>query len=169
MIHSAPTVRAPLTDRQASVLETIQEFIERRGISPTYRELGELLAINSPNGIRAHLLALERKGYIEHTPIAARGIRLTEQAEARSSAPLRQDVELFAVIAWLALVRGVMPTVDELAREVGCSTEELGFRLQRLADLGCIQCEGEPVRVYVIKPPVLNNRTRSIFSAGVLT
>jgi DNA-binding IclR family transcriptional regulator len=169
MIHSALAVRAPLTDRQASVLDTIQEFIQRHGISPTHRELGALLGITSPNGVSAHLRVLERKGYIEHLPAAARGIRLTEQAEARSPAPNRQDVELFAVLAWLSLLQGAMPTLDELAREVGCSIEELSFRLQRLSDLGCIQCGGEPVRVCVIKPPVLINRTHSIFSSGVLT
>lgn len=49
-----------ITRRQAAVLD----FIERRRIAPTIREIGNALGIRSTNGVSDHLEALERKGRI---------------------------------------------------------------------------------------------------------
>ena len=70
-----------LTDRQAIVLDFITAHIDQHGVAPSYREIAEHLGISSTNGVSDHLLALERKGYIERYGSGkARSVRLTSKA-----------------------------------------------------------------------------------------
>lgn len=48
------------------------------GIPPTIREMQDEFQILSTNGVRDHLVALERKGCIERCPKKSRHIRVTE-------------------------------------------------------------------------------------------
>ena len=75
----------PLSPRQAQVLEFIADWIERQGIPPSYREIGEALDIRSTNGVSDHVRALERKGYLQRVgdPGSARSLRVTPQARGR--------------------------------------------------------------------------------------
>ncbi len=66
-----------LTDRQKSILVFIQEQITVRGHSPTIREIGLRFGINSTNGVRTHLEALIRKGYLKKQALISRGLELT--------------------------------------------------------------------------------------------
>ncbi len=77
----------PLTTRQERVLRCVLALSQRHGRMPTYRELGASLSIASPNGVRRHLLALERKGYLS-THRAARGIELASEVQASLGIPL---------------------------------------------------------------------------------
>lgn len=70
----------PLTERQAEVLQWIEESVANRGIAPSIPELMQLLGSKSPTAAADHLKALERKGYIERMPGTARGLRLLNQA-----------------------------------------------------------------------------------------
>ena len=70
----------PLTARQAEILETIRDYVAETGRPPSRPELARLLGIASTNGVFKHLDALAKKGAIELTPNAARGIRLVEPA-----------------------------------------------------------------------------------------
>jgi len=72
---------APLTARQARVLEIIRSETEARGFPPSIREIAERMGIKSPNGVKCHLDALAAKGYIDTDPGVSRGIRLTEHTE----------------------------------------------------------------------------------------
>jgi len=69
-----------LTDRQRSVLMRIGEGIRERGYPPTFREIGEQEGIQSTNGVRSILDALEKKGYIERHRYRSRAIELTQAA-----------------------------------------------------------------------------------------
>lgn len=66
-----------LTDRQSECLQFIGKFIREKGYAPGFREIGTEMGIVSINGVRDHLRALERKGYISR-PLdgEARAIRL---------------------------------------------------------------------------------------------
>lgn len=68
-----------LTRRQAMILEYIIDSIRDRGFPPTIDEIRTEFGIASTNGVHDHLLALEKKGYIERTS-KARSIRVTEKA-----------------------------------------------------------------------------------------
>ena len=70
---------AELTRRQTEILNLIRRRIEKTGLPPTRMEICEALGFSSPNAAESHLRALERKGVIEMTPGASRGIRLVAQ------------------------------------------------------------------------------------------
>ncbi|MFT5593692.1 MAG: repressor LexA [Oceanicoccus sp.] len=74
-----------LTARQQEVLNLIKHSIETTGFPPTRAEIAKELGFKSPNAAEEHLKALARKGAIEMTPGASRGIRL---AEDQSGIPL---------------------------------------------------------------------------------
>ncbi len=74
-----------LTARQQQVLDLIKHSIESTGFPPTRAEIAQELGFKSPNAAEEHLKALARKGAIEMTPGASRGIRL---AENQSGLPL---------------------------------------------------------------------------------
>ncbi len=68
-----------LTDRQRAILEYIREAITSVGRAPTIREIGAQFGITSTNGVRDHITALIRKGYVVKDEVVSRGIRLAEQ------------------------------------------------------------------------------------------
>ena len=65
-----------LTTRQLKVLECIQAFSQRTGMSPTRAEIAKQLGFRSANAAEEHLRALARKGVIELRTGTSRGIRL---------------------------------------------------------------------------------------------
>jgi len=65
-----------LTTRQRELLEYIEKLITQRGHSPTIREIGLKFGISSTNGVRGHLSALIRKGYLKKTDNVSRGLEL---------------------------------------------------------------------------------------------
>ncbi len=71
-------MKANLTDKQKAVLEFIQNQITDRGNSPTIREIGEYFGIQSTNGVRTHLNALIKKGYLKKEKFISRGLELTQ-------------------------------------------------------------------------------------------
>src|SRR5688572_11166192 len=71
-------MESPLTTRQAQILEIIREYVAETGRPPSRPELAKLLGISSTNGVFKHLDALAKKGAIELSPNAARGIRVVE-------------------------------------------------------------------------------------------
>ena len=54
----------PLTEKQAQVLAFLREYVAEHGHFPTYKAMLAGLGYRSPNSIRQHLVALERKGYL---------------------------------------------------------------------------------------------------------
>ncbi len=69
-----------LTDRQQQVLELIRSEIVRTGFPPTRAEIARALGFKSANAAEDHIKALARKGAIELTAGASRGIRLTDSS-----------------------------------------------------------------------------------------
>ncbi|AOE84680.1 transcriptional repressor LexA [Pseudomonas sp. TCU-HL1] len=65
-----------LTPRQAEILAFIKRCLEDNGFPPTRAEIAQQLGFKSPNAAEEHLKALARKGAIEMTPGASRGIRI---------------------------------------------------------------------------------------------
>ena len=74
-------MRKPLTERQQAIYEFIANAIRTRGAPPTIREIMEVFEINSTNGVRTTLAALEKKGHIRRHARLSRGIELADFAE----------------------------------------------------------------------------------------
>ncbi len=77
-----------LTPRQEEILRMIESHLEQSGFPPTRAEICTAMGFSSPNAAETHLRALERKGVIEMTSGASRGIRLTQSQAAPSSLPV---------------------------------------------------------------------------------
>ncbi len=67
-----------LTPRQQEILTLLRQHIQTEGYPPTLAELAQRLGVRSANGVRDHLRALERKGFIQLQTGASRGIRLLD-------------------------------------------------------------------------------------------
>jgi len=83
-----PDTHQPLTARQIEILRMIETHVEESGFPPTRAEICSAMGFSSPNAAETHLRALERKGVIEMTSGASRGIRLTQQSAPPSTLPV---------------------------------------------------------------------------------
>src|SRR5712671_7443966 len=68
-----------LTPKQQKILNFVRKAIQKTGFPPTRIEISNAFRYSSPNAAEEHLRILDRKGAIELTPSASRGIRLTEE------------------------------------------------------------------------------------------
>jgi repressor LexA len=67
-----------LTERQAEILRLVRELTEVSGYPPTRAEIAERMGFRSVNAAEQHLRALEKKGAIEISSGASRGIRVRD-------------------------------------------------------------------------------------------
>lgn len=58
----------PLTARQKRLLQIIEESVAKRGYAPTLQEMAQAMGVTSLQGVKDHLAALERKGYLNRFP-----------------------------------------------------------------------------------------------------
>ncbi|TAK82774.1 MAG: transcriptional repressor LexA [Betaproteobacteria bacterium] len=67
-----------LTERQSEILKLVRELTEVSGYPPTRAEIAERMGFRSVNAAEQHLRALEKKGAIEISSGASRGIRVRD-------------------------------------------------------------------------------------------
>ena len=68
-----------LTDRQRIVLDYLRDYTAANGVPPSMAEIGRACGGVSATAALAHIVALERKGYIRRDPHRARGVELIAQ------------------------------------------------------------------------------------------
>lgn len=66
-----------LTPAQSKVLDFIRTYMVDHGYPPTRIEIANAMGYRSANAAQEHLIAIQRKGFIELIPDIARGIRIT--------------------------------------------------------------------------------------------
>lgn len=74
-----------LTDRQKEILDFIQKFISENGFPPTLREIASNFGMASTFGVKRHLDALKKKGYLKIESFASRAITLNKISSAGES------------------------------------------------------------------------------------
>jgi repressor LexA len=72
-----------LTDRQSEILRLIRELTEASGYPPTRAEIARSMGFRSVNAAEQHLRALEKKGALEISSGASRGIRVRDRLPNR--------------------------------------------------------------------------------------
>ncbi|CAM8635757.1 LexA SOS-response transcriptional repressors (RecA-mediated autopeptidases) [Burkholderiales bacterium] len=102
-----------LTPRQQEILQFIQSHLQQTGFPPTRAEICKALGFRSPNAAEEHLKALERKGALQLTAGASRGIRLVS---GQSPVPSNSLSSVFAGLT-LPLVGRVAAGSPVLATE----------------------------------------------------
>lgn len=81
-----------LTDRQEDILTFIKQFTLESGYPPTLREIGKHFQISSTFGVKRHLEALVKKGFINIESNASRGISMIRRnSEDLIDAKYRDD------------------------------------------------------------------------------
>lgn len=73
-----------LTNRQNQILQFIQQSIEMNGYPPTYREIGKEFEISSTFGVKRHIDALIKKGYLENESNANRALSVVNMNNTTS-------------------------------------------------------------------------------------
>jgi len=68
-----------LTPRQEWLLHFIETSLAKHGYVPTLQEIAQAMDISSLQGVKDHLTALERKGYIRRLPGRRRAIELVQR------------------------------------------------------------------------------------------
>ncbi|NMK44648.1 transcriptional repressor LexA [Achromobacter sp. Bel] len=110
-----------LTDRQQQILDLIRQTVMRTGFPPTRAEIAQALGFRSPNAAEDHLKALARKGAIELTAGASRGIRLKDGAPASTQASLSMPSLAQLLLPLVGRVAAGSPILaaEHVEREVG--------------------------------------------------
>lgn len=96
-----------LTARQREIFDFIRKSVIKIGRPPSLREIGEKFAINSTNGVRSVLEALERKGYIKRNRYLSRGIEIIKET------PDHYDEKQFRTVPWIGRVAAGSPVWAE--------------------------------------------------------
>jgi repressor LexA len=71
-----------LTERQRSVLDFITRFIDENDVPPSLLEIGQALGGITPTAALAHVVALEKKGYLRRIPHERRGLEVIRPPNA---------------------------------------------------------------------------------------
>jgi len=98
-----------LTDRQEEIFSFIKQFTLESGYPPTLREIGKNFQISSTFGVKRHLEALVKKGFINIESNASRGISLVRKnADDFIDRSIRDD-DVFVKIPVIGRVAAGIP------------------------------------------------------------
>lgn len=91
-----PRKSAGLGERHQKIMEFLASFQDENGYSPSIREIGENIGVNSTSLVDYYLRQLVDKGYIERNEHISRSIRILqplEQLQAKARQVVRQVSE----------------------------------------------------------------------------
>lgn len=98
-----------LTDRQEEILNFIRQFTNETGYPPTLREIGKHFQISSTFGVKRHLEALVKKGFINIESNASRGISFIKKNDDELINKIAADENVFIKIPILGRVAAGLP------------------------------------------------------------
>ncbi len=82
-----------ITERQEVILTFIQQYTEENGFPPTLREIGKQFGIASTFGVKRHLDALVKKGYLNIESNSSRAITMIKNSNVEKEVVLdRNDI-----------------------------------------------------------------------------
>ena len=84
-------MKKELTERQEEILKFIEEFRDNTGYPPTLREIGKRFDISSTFGVKRHLDALVKKGYLTQESNTSRGLSLIKEKPETSENLLKYN------------------------------------------------------------------------------
>jgi repressor LexA len=90
---------AGLTHKQEQILNFIREFRDQNGYPPTLREIAHHFGISSTFGVKRHLDALVKKGFLNIESNASRGIKFVKNSESED---FRNEIVRIPVVGRVA-------------------------------------------------------------------
>ena len=100
-----------LTDRQEEILKFINSYREVNGFPPTIREIARQFGMSSTFGVKKHLDALVKKGYLHIESNASRGISTLQSNEP--SPTIFESNDIFNRIPVIGRVAAGTPILAE--------------------------------------------------------
>jgi len=132
-----PRLTSRLTPRQQQILDWIRGHLEATGMPPTRAEIAAGLGFSTASSAEDHLQALAKKGALELTPGASRGLRLKDipGMPVQGSLPLVGRVAAGSPILAVENVEAhyrvdpgfFTPSADYLLRVRGQSMQDAGI------------------------------------------
>lgn len=111
-------MKKELTDRQEVILNFIKEFLQEYGFPPTLRQIGKQFNITSTFGVKRHLDALEKKGYLNVESYSSRGITIIKDDDVFSIPTIsREDIDSLNRIPIIGRVAAGSPILAEENKE----------------------------------------------------
>jgi len=130
-----------LTDRQEEILTFIKQFTVESGYPPTLREIGKHFQISSTFGVKRHLEALVKKGFINIESNASRGISMIRQDSGDSMDGTWSDESVFIKIPVIGRVAAGIP-IDAIENHEGSLVVDPSF-LKRSQDAFALRVKGD--------------------------
>ena len=122
-----------ITERQREIYEFVRATIEKRGIPPTMREIGEEFGIRSTNGVEGHLAALEKSGFITRERGKSRGLSVRAREHPSSS----------VAIPLLGRVAAGLPVLSPENREGDVMIDPSLFSLKSAQNMFALKVKGD--------------------------
>jgi repressor LexA len=101
-------MKTELTERQEEILNFINSYREVNGFPPTIREIAKQFGMSSTFGVKKHLDALVKKGYLQISSFASRGI-----STIHTEIPIAEKNDLFNKIPIVGRVAAGSPILAE--------------------------------------------------------
>ncbi len=134
---------------QKAVLDYIREFMARRGVAPSVREIGEAVGLRSTSSVQYSLNALEEAGYIKREPNTKRTISLAGGGRAAVPVPLLGTVTAGAPILAAQQIEEYIPA------QVDSSGEYFALHVRGDSMIGAHILDGDII--IVRRTPVAQN------------
>jgi repressor LexA len=78
-----------MPERLVKIVHYIAEYSDRKGMSPTIREIGDYLGVSSTSHVKHYLVALRRQELVSWTDNVARSFRLNGLVQRDYAVPIR--------------------------------------------------------------------------------
>ncbi len=101
-------MKIQVTERQQEILTFIQQYKDENGFPPTLREIGKQFGISSTFGVKRHLDALVKKGYLNIESNSSRAISFVKNLSVDKEVVLERN-ELFTKIPVIGRVAAGTP------------------------------------------------------------
>ncbi len=88
MTNAEPPTGRDLTPMQRRILRFMEDYTQRTGHSPSYREIAGAVGLKSLSSVFHHRQALQHRGYLNHTPGRPRTAVVNADAGQVASVPL---------------------------------------------------------------------------------
>lgn len=98
-----------LTEKQKDILNFIIQFHNEVGYPPTLRQIGKHFGISSTFGVKRHLDALVKKGYLNVESFASRGISIIKQEDETEFSKTSYQDNVFPQIPIIGRVAAGIP------------------------------------------------------------
>ncbi|GIK61804.1 MAG: transcriptional repressor LexA [Ignavibacteriota bacterium] len=130
-----------LTDRQEEILTFIRQFTNEAGYPPTLREIARNFQISSTFGVKRHLDALVKKGFINIESNASRGISFIKKNVDETGELTARDENIFIKIPILGRVAAGLP-INAVENLEGSLVVDPSF-LKKVEDAFALRVKGD--------------------------